>query len=500
MQGEKKFEPKLFYGINLVDFLGRDHFLVRLDKAVSLEWIRRRTKSYYSHTGKPSIDPVVLVKMLLIGYLYDIRSERRLVEEISLNLAYRWYVGYDLDESVPDHSIFTKARARFGKELFLEIFEEILAQCVKAELVKGDGILVDSTIVRADASMDSVLEVSLPADEYWRKLDDSEKNKSPRGMKPKGDEAIQVGSHFKGDVDKEKIGKRRRSRKATYLRKRSTTDPDATVFYRYGMGTSLSYKAHVAADTSGIITAVAVSPSADHDTTKLPELLEKHEKNLGTPPALAGDAHYGSNEALTYLHGKDIRAAVPYTGRRREKGRFAKERFIYDEEDDTFICPAGKALSRKSTNRGRNLASYVADPADCACCEMREECMGKSKAASRTVTRGFGAAFEDAERFSASAEGLRLAFLRHTVLEGLLGEAKVFHGMSRAKMRGIDKMEIQLLLTATALNLKRLVKNGSNALHRVALNPHDLLQKSKNIFTKTSSLLLRPTLATAPMS
>jgi IS5 family transposase len=397
--------------------------------------------------------------MLLVGYLYDIRSERRLVEEVRLNLAYRWYVGYDLDEEVPDHSIFTKARARFGKELFLEIFEEILSECVRAGLVKGDGILVDSTIVRADASMNSVVELALPADEYWRKLDEDEENKQRRGPKPKDGQPIQVGSGFKGDVDARKIGKRRRSRKATYLRKRSTTDPDATVFYRYGVGTSLSYKAHITADTSGVITAVAVSPSADHDTTRLPELLDRHEKNLGTPPALAGDTHYGSNEALTYLHEKGIKAAVPYTGKRKEKGRFPKEAFAYDEDKDQFTCAEGKVLRRKSTNRGRDLASYLANPEDCASCSVRTECMGTSKAASRMVTRGFGAAFEEAARFSSSAEGKRLAFLRHTVIEGLFGEAKTFHGMSRAKMRGLDKVEIQLLLTATALNLKRLVKS-----------------------------------------
>lgn len=459
MQGEKKFEPRLFYGINLVDFLGPDHFLVKLDKLVSLEWVRERTRQYYSHTGKPSVDPVVLIKMLLVGYIYDIRSERRLIEEVRLNLAYRWYVGYDLDEELPDHSIFTKARARFDKDLFLDIFEKILSECVRAGLVKGDGVLVDSTIVRADASMNSMVELTLPADEYWRKLDESEKGEQRRGKKPKGDQSIQIGSQFNGDVDTEKIGKRRRSRKAKYLRKRSTTDPDATVFYRYGVGTSLSYKAHAIADTNGIITAVAVSPSADHDTTKLPELLERHEKSLGTPPALAGDTHYGSNEALTYLHEKGIKAAVPYTGKRKEKGRFPKEAFAYDEEKDQFTCPAGKVLRRKSTSRSRNLASYLANPEDCASCSMHADCMGKSKAAARMVTKGFGAALEEAARFSSSAEGERLAFQRHTVIEGLFGEAKTFHGMSRAKMRGLEKVEIQVLLTATALNLKRLVKS-----------------------------------------
>ena len=118
MQGEKDFKPRLFYGINMLDFIGAGHFLVRLDEAISFEWVRERTRQYYSHTGRPSVDPVVLVKMLLVGYIYDIRSERRLVEEVSLNMAYRWYVGYDLDEAVTDHSIFSKARARFGRDLF----------------------------------------------------------------------------------------------------------------------------------------------------------------------------------------------------------------------------------------------------------------------------------------------------------------------------------------------------------------------------------------------
>ncbi|MCL5986936.1 MAG: transposase [Actinobacteria bacterium] len=114
-----------------------------------------RAKKYYSHTGKPSIDPSVLVKMMIIGYFYDIRSERKLVEDISLNLAYRWYVGYDLDEKIPDHSIFTKARKRFSKKLFIKIFEEVLKSCVQAGLVSTKEILIDSTILRAEASINS---------------------------------------------------------------------------------------------------------------------------------------------------------------------------------------------------------------------------------------------------------------------------------------------------------------------------------------------------------
>jgi len=161
VQGKKEFNQRIYYNINLDSLVPEDHFLKRLDGLVSFDFVRDITKDYYSHTGKPSIDPVVLVKMLLVGYLFDIRSERKLVEEISLNLAYRWYIGYDLDEEIPNHSIFSKARTRFGKKLFLDIFEKILIKCIELGLVSKEGMLIDSTIVKADASDRSMVEVNL---------------------------------------------------------------------------------------------------------------------------------------------------------------------------------------------------------------------------------------------------------------------------------------------------------------------------------------------------
>jgi len=246
VQGKKEFRQRIYYNINLDSLVPEDHFLKRLERLLSFDFVRDITRDYYSHTGKPSIDPVVLVKMLLIGYLFDIRSERKLVEEISLNLAYRWYIGYDLDEEVPNHSIFSKARARFGKKLFLEIFEKILVKCVELGLVSGEGMLIDSTIVKADASSSSLVEVNLSLEDYWNKLDQKERP-----------EKRLVGRCFTGKVDKNKMGKRRRDINRTSLRKKSTTDPDATLFYRPGMGGHLSYKAHIATDTNGVITAIS---------------------------------------------------------------------------------------------------------------------------------------------------------------------------------------------------------------------------------------------------
>ncbi len=461
MQGRKEVKPRLFYHIDLERFLPADHFLRKLSQALSLEWIREKTKSYYSHTGKPSVDPVVLVKMLLIGYLYDIRSERRLVEEISLNLAYRWYTGYDLDEEVPNHSIFSKARKRFGKRLFLQVFEEILKECQKCGLVKVDFLFVDSTLVKANASMDSLMEVNLLPEKYWRKLDEEEKKSSPRGRKPIDIEASQVGAHFKGKIDKEKMGKRRRDKEVSYLKKRSKTDPDATLHFRPGLSPSLSYKAHIAADSSGIITAVAVSPSAEHDTVKLPKLLGRHRKILRLPSAVATDSSYGTEEALGYLQKQGIKTVIPLMGTRNRPTHFKKELFYFDKENDCYICPGKKMLKRRAKNSKTNQIHYRARKEDCQTCVLKQKCLS-DKTKSRIVTRYDSDYAEKAKTWYTSDEGKRLSRLRKIVIEGLFGQAKAFHGLSRAKLRGLEKVEIQALLTATALNLKKLVKETSN--------------------------------------
>ena len=258
--GKKEFKQRIYYNINLDSLLPKDHFLSRLDKLVSFGFVRDITRSYYSHTGKPSINPIVLVKILFIGYLFDIRSERKLTEEISLNLAYRWYIGYDLDKEVSNQRVFSKARKRFGKTLFTEIFSQILKTAISYGLVSKDSILIDSSIVKADASIGSIVDVDLFPEEYWKKLDKAEKIKNSHKH------PVNTCSPFNGKPNKDKMGKRRRRADSSYLKKRSITDPDATLFYKPGKQSHLSYKAHIATDTNGIVTAVAASPSSLHDT------------------------------------------------------------------------------------------------------------------------------------------------------------------------------------------------------------------------------------------
>jgi len=376
---------------------------------------------------------------------------------MSLNLAYRWYVGYDLDEEVPDHSIFSKARKRFGQKLFLEVFKQILRKCVEAGLVKGESIFVDSTLVKANASMSSLVEVKLSPEVYWRELESSEEEKGPRGRPSKEKMSQQLGSHFTGKVDLNKIGKRRRNRKASYLNKRSPTDPDATIHYRPGIGASLSYKAHLATEESGVITAVAVSSSAVHDTDMLPELLARHERNVRKPDSIVGDSHYGSFEALSYLQKQGIKTVIPPIKAKNRPHHYPKTLFHYDKEQDLYICPQGKKLARRCKNHCTNQIIYRAKKEECNLCPNRERCIDSSGAIGRQVTRYDGDQIDRAQALYDSALGKELMKKRKTAIEGTFAQAKSFHGLRRAKFRGKEKMEIQLLLTAAVVNLKKLL-------------------------------------------
>lgn len=157
MMGIKVYQEKMFYNFSLSKRMPESHLLRKLDKVVDLRFVREFVSPYYSHTGQPSIDPEVLFKMMLIGYFYGITSERRLAEDISVNIAYMWYLGYDLDEETPHHSVISKARARYGKEVFEQFFKHVLELCVQAGLVGGEKIFADSTFIRANASLKSIM-------------------------------------------------------------------------------------------------------------------------------------------------------------------------------------------------------------------------------------------------------------------------------------------------------------------------------------------------------
>jgi transposase len=442
MQGCKHFEPRLFYQISLDDLVPRNHLVRRLAEALDLSWIRSATALRYSGTGRPSIDPEVVAKLLLLGYLYNVGSERQLMREVQVNLAYRWYVGYDLDEAIPNHSILSKARRRLGEGFFEQLFTFALGRCQEVGLVKGETVLMDSTIVAANASLDSLTTLRYRPSGYWAHLEDQ--------ADPQAD----------SEDSASPLGQRRPRKSRTSDRTYSRTDPDASLYHRRGQGSKLAYKTHFLADgDDGVITSVATSSAAVDDTSVVPALLARHERCCGPPGRAVADHLYGSQDCLGYLQDRGIETVIgPRQGGNAHRG-FDKRAFLYDPEQDLYRCPAGQSLRRRRTQRSNGKAFYSCDRGVCGRCELREPCLSSvDPAAVRQVTRFDTPYVERAQAVCASRQGRRWLTKRQTCMEGLFGRAKSQHGLDRARLRGLSKMHIQGLLTAMVLNVKKLLQ------------------------------------------
>jgi transposase len=452
MQGLKQFEPRLFYQVSLDNFVPQEHLVRRLANVLDFSWVRSQTASLYSHTGRPSIDPEVVAKLLLLGYLYNISSERQLMREVQVNLAYRWYLGYDLDEEIPDHSILSKARRRFGLEFFERLFEYILGCCQQAGLVRGENVLMDSTVVEANASLDSLTTLRYRPIEYWEQLE--------RQAEPESDsDSSLVVTTQKDGTDDRLLGQKRPREQRTCDQKYSTTDPDASLYHRRGQDTRLAYKTHLLADEhKGVITAVATSSAAVDDTAMVPQLVEQHEHRLGTPKRMVGDHLYGSQDCLGYLQDRGIETVIRERKGGNAHGGFSKDKFEYDHNLDVYRCPAGRILSRRRTQKKDGKAFYSCQPGECRECKLRDKCISSNApAAVRQVTRFDTPYVELAQAACDSSEGRHLLRRRQTCMEGLFGQGKSQHGLDRARLRKIVKMQIQGLLTAMVLNVKKLL-------------------------------------------
>lgn len=459
MQGRKALESQLFYHISLNQLVPDDHLVRRLSEVLDFSWVRSQTAQLYSYTGRPSIDPVVVAKLLLLGYLYNIDSERQLMREVQVNLAYRWYLGYDLDEEIPDHSILSKARRRFGLEFFERFFEYILGCCQKAGLVRGENVLMDSTIVQANASLDSVTTLRYKPTEYWKQLEKQAEPESALGVS----HPVKDGLEPSMSDCAASLGQKRPREERTCDQKYSTTDSDASLYHRRGKETQLAYKTHFLADEhKGVVTAVATSSAAVDDTTMVPELIEQHQHRCGTPLRAVGDHLYGSQDCLGYLQDKGIETVIGERKGGNSHRGFDKSEFEYDSQLDIYRCPAGQILRRRRTQKQDSKAFYSCDRGVCRGCKFRSKCVSSTDPdAVRQVTRFDTPYVKRSQAACASSRGRRLLRKRQTCMEGLFGQAKSQHGLDRSRMRGLVKMHIQGLLTAMVLNVKKLLQSVS---------------------------------------
>lgn len=464
MQGSKCYQPRIFYQVSLEQLVPEDHLVRQLAKVLDLGWVRQATCDCYSYTGRPSIDPVVIAKMFVLGFLYNTGSERQLMRDIQVNLAYRWYLGYDLDEAIPDHSVLSKARRRLGTEFFEQIFSFVLARCRKAGLIDGSNLLIDSTGMAANASASSITALRYTPQQYWQQLEatseDNNEDGSTLGRDRPGDERLR-------DC------------------KRSSTDPDATLFRRPG-GSVLGYKAHVGADAkSGVITAVSVTTGSTDDTSVVPQIVEQHSENIGLPATVIADGQYGSQWCLEYLQQRGIETVIKRRSGGNKHGKLPKDAFTYKADADVYVCPCGKTMKRFRTDGRSRKAYYRCDESLCSVCHYKGLCIG-ANASARVVTRYDTPYADRARQACDSYRGHQLLRLRQTCIEGLFGQAKLLHGMARARWRGLKKVLMQVLLTATILNIKKLL----TAVARLAKRAVMSVKSANFLFTAVTTGVL----------
>jgi transposase len=451
MMGIKNVEAKLFYEFSLDRRVPEDHLLRRIEQAVDFSFVYSLTRPYYSHTGQPSVDPVALFKMALLGYLYGLASERRLAQEVELNLAYRWFLGYDLDEATPNHSVLSKARRRFGKQVYEEFFRQVVLQCETAGLIEGTTVYLDSTLVPASADVDSARSRSLlqqlpggPAEfveQLWKSNpDEAEAEPRPPGP-PTGQHTVNQWIS-------------------------SRTDPEAGMVSRgRGYPPHFAYKDHLCVDggRARIVTAVRVTSGQRADEYELPNLVEGHSELLARMPRrVAADRKYATRANYEYLLERNIAPSIPEMRPRHRPGLWGPERFTYDVGQDLYWCPAGEPVTRRGLAPFQDTIIYRADPRTCRSCALRPQCTTNPQG--RRILRYQGQEYIEKARIHLGTPQAREDIRRRkTWIEGVIADAKSHHGLSRAKCRGLTAMTIQALLVASAQNIKKLAANRSPA-------------------------------------
>ena len=491
MMGQKDFAPKLFHSLSLSKLVPEEHLVRQLEEVFDLGFVRKLCAPFYSHTGQPSVDPVVVFKMLLLGYFYGITSERRLAEECSLHLAFRWYLGYDLDEPTPNHSILSKARTRYGRKVFEQFFAHVLQRCVQAGLMRGERLFADSTLIEANASGQSLENresdprPAFKPSEYVDKV--FAENPGEAGQESVASPISSVEQEIADRKSQWTKGKSTRGRKPSQKRrlnlwKISKTDADAALVRRPGMKAKLAYKSHFTVDGAHrIITAVTVTAADVEDSSQVSRLLDQQPF---TPKFFCADSHYGVARIYEEVRRRGITPIIPRRSSHTQKpkaGRIPLSEFHYDAREDIYRCPQGQTLKRTAYDARWDRYHYRPKQSDCKGCPVRLACT--TATGLKTIVRS---PYENSLSWALSKlkspVGKEIFQERCSTAEWVVAEAKNFHGLRRAQHRGSGKVFIQVLMTAAVQNLKRLLRrplddtaDRLDQLIRILFQPHSPL-------------------------
>ncbi|GAO36983.1 transposase [Sulfuricella sp. T08] len=439
-------QDRLFYSFNLEDYVPSNHLLRGINHHLDLRDLHQHLSDFYSHTGRPSIDPELMIRMLVIGYCFGIRSERRLCEEVHLNLAYRWFRRLSLDDAVPEHSTFSKNRhGRFrSSQVFRWVFDEVVRRCMAAGLVKGEGFAVDASIVAADAS-------------------------GPRGIS-RGEEIDWTNPALNNRAVREYLEALDEEALVEALPRRiSLTDPQSRWTGATGDNPFFAYSTNYLIDTAnGVILDVEATPAnrtAEVESTKV--MIERVEANFNLiPERLIGDTAYGSAPMLAWLvEEKRIEPHVPVWDKsERQDGTLSRSDFKWNEQANEYRCPAGHALrsdwrpfkNPRTHITNANTVIYRSSQSNCAACPMKAPCCPNTPR--RKIARSIHESVRDVARRIATTPEYQRSRCERKKVEVLFAHLKRILRLDRLRLRGLSGATDEFTLAAAAQNLRRLAK------------------------------------------
>jgi len=424
------------------ELVPQDHLLRKIERAIDFDFIRDKVKALYcADNGRPAVDPVVLFKMLFLGYLYGVRSERQLVREIQVNVAYRWFIGYGLTDKIPDASTFSQNRRRRFTEstVYQEIFDEIVLQAMRRTWINGRVLYTDSTHLKASANKHKFKKkhVEASARNYLAELeaaietDRKEHGKKPLKAKQQPPEVKEI--------------------------KESTTDSDSGYMVREGKPKGFFYLDHrTTCGRHNLITDTHITPANVHDSIPYLERLDHQRQRFGFATEAVGlDAGYMSAPICKGLEDREIYGVIGYRRPTHIKGRLPKRAYTYNPQTDTYRCPNGQSLTYRTTSR-EGYREYRSDPAVCKACPYLGQCTSNAQKI-KTVTRHVWEGYREAvDSHRLTATGKAIYKRRKETIERSFADAKQLHGHRYVRMRGLLRAREQCLLSAACQNMKKM--------------------------------------------
>jgi transposase len=445
-------QGQFFYAFDLDTVVPPDHLVRQIDAMLELGWVHKEFAPYYSHTGRPSIDPVLMIRMLIVGYVFAIRSERRICAEMQVNLAYRWFCKLGIEDSIPDHSVFCRARhERFREsDALRRVFESVVAKCIAAGLVGGEGFSIDASLIKADVDKKK----RVPGDQpiAWPKAEEA--SRAVREYLMALDTARSDEESDANDSGSSGGGSRRKPPKEVSL-----TDPQAAWVARKGIDPFFAYDVNYLIDNKAGIIVDAEGTRANRiaEIAITETMVERVKGRFDLrPQKLAGDSVYGAVRLLKWLVDRKITPHVPVWDKSaRHDGTFSRADFIFDQERNVYICPGGAELTSTGNIDQGHIVYYRANKNDCSVCSLKPKC---TTAPMRKVTRDVNEDVRDRVRALANTEAFQQSSRERKKVEMRFAHMKRILKLDRFRLRGLSGAKDEVLLTAIAQNLRRLAK------------------------------------------